>query len=72
MPSHVQLSEKIIAEARISSKVFSRSLSAQIEHWAKIGKLVEENPDLTYEFMRDILISLKEMEAGRLEPYEFG
>ncbi len=65
----VKLSENIISEAKIISKVLNRSVAGQIEHWAKIGKIAEENPDLTYEFIRDILIGKEEACAGKLKPY---
>lgn len=72
MASAVKLSDHIIAEAKTVSKVLNRSLAGQIEHWAKIGKLAEENPDLTYEVIKGILIALQEAEAGKLKPYTFG
>ena len=67
----VKLSEDIVTEAKIISKALNRSLAGQIEHWAKIGRLAEENPDLTYEFIKNILISQQEARAGKLEPYKF-
>ena len=51
------------------SKALNRSVSGQIEHWAKIGKIAEENPDLTYELIKNILISKEESESEKLEPY---
>ena len=70
MASSVKLSEGIVSEAKITSKALSRSVAGQIEHWAKIGKLVEENPDLTYEFIKDILIAQEEVRQGKMEPYK--
>jgi TFIIF-interacting CTD phosphatase-like protein len=67
----VKLSETIISEAKIRSKAFHRSVARQIEHWARIGKIAEENPDLTYEFIKDILVAQQEALAGKIEPYEF-
>jgi hypothetical protein len=71
MAKAVKLSEEIVSDARIISKAFSRSVAGQIEYWAKIGKVAEENPDLTYEFIKNILISQQEAKAERLEPYSF-
>lgn len=68
--SSVKLSENIISEAKIMSKAFNRSIAGQIEYWAKIGKIAEENPDLTYEFIKNILIAQQEVSANLLEPYE--
>ena len=65
----VKLSEDLTSEAKIMSKALNRSLAGQIEHWAKIGRLAEENPDLTYEFIKNILIGMEEVRAGKLEPF---
>jgi hypothetical protein len=67
----VKLSKDIVDEAKIISKALNRSLAGQIEHWAKIGRLAEENPDLTYEFIKNILIAQQEALADKLEAYEF-
>lgn len=67
----VKLSEGIISEAKIISKALNRSVAGQIEHWAKIGRIAEENPDLTYEFIKNILIAQQEARAEKLQPYVF-
>jgi hypothetical protein len=72
MTSAVRVSEKLVREARIFSKVDQRSVTGQIEHWAKIGKCAEENPDLTYNLIKDILIGLVELEQGESSEYNFG
>ncbi len=69
MATAVKLSDDIISEAKIMSKALNRSMAGQIEHWAKIGKIAEENPDLTYEFIKNILIAQQETRDGKLEPY---
>ena len=46
MPTAVKISDELIAQARIKSKIFKRSIAGQIEYWAQIGQIVEENPDL--------------------------
>ena len=71
MVKAVKLSEKIVSDAKIISKVFNRSVAGQIEYWAKIGKIAEENPDLTYEFIKNILIAQQEVESKKLEAYVF-
>lgn len=71
MSSAVKLSNTIVSDARIQGKVFHRSIAGQIEHWAHIGKIAEENPDFTYAFIRNLLISLEEAKVGKVEPYQF-
>jgi hypothetical protein len=53
-------------------KALNRTMPKQIEHWAKIGQMMEDNPDLPYELVRQAIISKAEKEAGKLEPYDFG
>jgi len=48
MATAVRVSEDLVKEAKIYSKIEKRSITGQIEHWAIIGKCAEENPDLTY------------------------
>ncbi|MGC9513884.1 MAG: ParD-like family protein [Fidelibacterota bacterium] len=72
MPAAVRVSDKLLQEARKFSKIEHRSITGQIEHWARIGKCAEENPDLSYEFIRDILIGIEELDNGEHSEYEFG
>ncbi len=67
----VKLSENIVTEAKTISKALNRSVAGQIEYWAKIGKIAEENPDLTYEFIKNILIAQQEAQSGQLQTYTF-
>jgi hypothetical protein len=68
----IKLSGDIILEANKYASVFSRSVPKQIEHWIKIGRVAEENPDLPYNFIKDILISLEEIKSEKPAPYQFG
>jgi len=72
MTTAVRVSDKLVREARIFSKIDQRSLTGQIEHWARIGKCAEENPGLTYSLIKDILIGLVELEQGESSEYKFG
>ena len=58
MSNSVRISEKLINESKLYSKIENRSMSGQIEYWAKIGKLAEENPDLTFNLIKEILIGV--------------
>ena len=68
----VKLSTEILEEADKYAAVFSRSVPKQIEHWAKIGKIAEENPDLPYDFIKDILLGVEDLKAGNVSEYKFG
>lgn len=72
MASAVRISDKLVREAKLYSKVDNRSVTGQIEHWARIGKCAEENPDLTYSLIKEILIGLEELAKGESSEYKFG
>ena len=50
----------------------SRSATKQIEYWAKIGKIAQDNPDLTFQDIADLLLSMAHVKAGNTTPYSFG
>ncbi|MGO1463611.1 MAG: TA system antitoxin ParD family protein [Marinobacter sp.] len=68
----IRLDQNLIEKATIIAKALDRTPPKQIEHWAKIGKLMEDNPDLPYEFVKQAIIAKAEREAGKLEAYDFG
>ena len=72
MTTAVRVSQELVREAKIYSKIDQRSVTGQIEHWARIGKCAEENPDLTYNLIKEILIGLVELEQGKSSEYNFG
>lgn len=72
MASAVRISDKLVRDAKLYSKVDNRSVTGQIEHWARIGKCAEENPDLTYSLIKEILIGLEELVQGESSEYKFG
>ena len=72
MTTAVRVSENLVREARLVSKVEHRSITGQIEYWAKIGKCAEENPDLTYSLIKEILIGMEELNQGEYTEYQFG
>ena len=72
MATAVRVSDDLVNDARKYSKIDHRSLTGQIEHWAVIGKCAEENPDLTYDLIKEILIGIEELKRGEKSEYQFG
>lgn len=68
----VRLDRELLERAIIMAKALNRTAPKQIEHWAKIGEIMEDNPDLPYKFVRQAIIAKAEKEAGKLETYDFG
>ena len=72
MATAVRVSEKLVTEARKFSRIDHRSVAGQIDHWARMGKCAEENPDLTYSLIKETLIGMEELEQGEKTEYRFG
>ena len=72
MATAVKVSDDLFEKAKIKSKIFKRSIAGQIEYWAKIGQMIEENPDLPLPFIQDVLIGREQIKAGQGTPYIFG
>ena len=45
MPQPVKLSDALVLDARLHAEVFQRSIAGQIEFWARLGRIVEEQLD---------------------------
>ncbi len=72
MATAVKVSDDLFERARIISKVYKRSIAGQIEYWAQIGQMIEENPDLPLPFIQDILVGREQIGSGQGTPYIFG
>ena len=68
----VRISDDILNEARLHSKIDNRSVAGQIEYWAKIGKCAVDNPDLSYTLIKDIIQGIEEINMGKYSEYKFG
>ena len=69
MSINVKLPETLVDQARRYATIQHRSVPKQIEYWSQIGKIAEENPDLPFYVIRDILIADQEEPVGE---YQFG
>jgi len=67
----IKLSDELVDDARVYAKAHHRTPPKQIEYWARIGKIAEENPDLPLSFVKDALVGLEELQAGQVSAYEF-
>lgn len=67
----VTLSAPLVSDAETYGKLNRRSKASQIEHWARNGKLVEENPELPFSFIQEAILSHKEIEAGQTMLFVF-
>jgi hypothetical protein len=68
----IKLSDVLIQEAKPYAQAMHRSVPKQIEYWARLGKVAEENPDLPIYMLQDMLVSIEEAKVGNLNEYQFG
>ena len=64
MSINVKLSENLVQQAKVFGSVEHRSVPKQIEYWSQIGKIAQENPDLPFSLIRQILIADQEPVIG--------
>ena len=67
MSINVKLSEGLVDQAKRCAQIQHRSVPKQIEYWSKIGKIAEENPDLPFAMIREILVADQEDVVGEYE-----
>ncbi|MCK4840459.1 MAG: hypothetical protein KAT04_01100, partial [Methylococcales bacterium] len=72
MAKAIKLSDELVVDATTHGKAQHRSAPRQIEYWARIGKIADENPDLSLGFVKDILTGLEESKSGNVSEYQFG
>lgn len=72
MSTVIRISKDLAKEAKIRSHIEHRSMTAQVEYWAEIGKTVEENPDLPFSFIKETRLAIEEMKEKGTEDYVFG
>ena len=56
----IPVEEDFCEQARLATAAENRTVSRQIEHWARIGRAALENPDLPASFIDEALTSLGE------------
>ncbi len=51
----VKLTEELVEAARAESTLWSRSMTQQVEHWARIGRAIERTGAISHEQVRAAL-----------------
>lgn len=72
MTKVISLNKTLVEQAEIHGQDADRTAAEQIMHWATVGKMAEDNPEITYPFIKDLLDTREEMESRvmdtRLKP----
>lgn len=61
----VKISDELHNSAKLMAKAMSRSINSQAEYWMRIGRLIEENPTITYPEALKILVAQAATEEYR-------
>ncbi|KQN55162.1 hypothetical protein GKQ23_08585 [Erwinia sp. E602] len=69
MAISVRLDEDFVSDVKVHAEAASRSIPKQIEYWAKIGRIAEDNPDLPFSFIWEILLAQSEVENNKVKKY---
>jgi plasmid stability protein len=67
----VRLPEELKKKLKLKAKQQNRSMTNQMENYLKIALIAEDNPDLPYSFIKDILEAREEKLAGMGRPFKF-
>lgn len=67
----LKLSDELVKDAKTTAAAEHRSVPRQIEYWARLGKAVLENSDMSLRLIQDTLLSREEAKAGKVVSYEF-
>ncbi len=70
MATSIRLDDDFISDVRVHAEAEMRSVPKQIEYWAKIGKIMTDNPDLPYSFVQEALLASEEVKLGKVKRYE--
>lgn len=52
----VKISDELHESAKQNAKAMSRSINLQVEHWLRLGKVLEEHPNFTYQEVLEYLM----------------
>jgi predicted transcriptional regulator len=69
MATPVKLSDELVEQAKRIATAEHRSVPKQIEYYFRLAQIAEENPDLPFSLIRDLLLS--DSEEAQTE-YKFG
>ncbi len=64
MAQSVRLDDDFVEEVNIHASAAYRSLPKQIEYWAKVGQMVENNPDIPFSFVKDVTLAAEQVQQG--------
>jgi hypothetical protein len=65
----IRLDADFVDDVKVHADAQSRSVPKQIEYWAKIGRIAEDNPDMPFALINEVLLAKSEIDNGRMTKY---
>jgi hypothetical protein len=63
----VKISDELHEATKLMAKAMARSINSQAEYWMRVGKIIEENPTITYAEVLKILVLKASSEENMYE-----
>lgn len=57
MATNVKLPDELVERARRTATAENRSVPKQIEYYYRLAQIAEENPDLSFSLIRELLLA---------------
>lgn len=56
----IRIEQTLYDQAKVDAAAEHRTISGQVEYWAKVGRAALDNPDLPVDFIAESLVSMAE------------
>ncbi len=67
MSTSIRINDSFYEEAKSQAKAELRSIPNQIEYWARIGKIALDNPEMSIEAIKTLMVAKNQAS----EPFTF-
>lgn len=67
MATTVKLADRLVEDAKRMAAIEHRSVPKQIEFYYQIARAAEQNPDLSFDLIRELLRSKSEEPSGEYQ-----
>ncbi len=68
----IRLGEEMARKVMARAKAHRRTFTNQIEEYLDVAMVAEENPNLSYAFIKETIEAREEIKAGLGKPYPWG
>lgn len=69
--TQVRIDNEFMEDVKIAASSNHRPVGYQVQYWARLGQIMEENPDLHFEAIKAILQGVSELNGGAGKPFIF-